>query len=622
MDRSGGLVSALALGAALYLGVAAYVWHHRRAVGGWALTLLLVAAGIWTIANAVEVSLDDPVDQQRWGDLKYVGIVLLPPALFSFAVEYTGRRRRMGLRTVALLAVEPAVVLSLLATGATHDWVHSVPSSAPRGQYAVPDTGPVFWLNIVYSYAMIAVAATMLVTSLVRLRRRDVRVWLLVGAALLPLAANAAYNLGLDHVLSIDPTPLGFTVSGLVLVWGFFRFRLSDLVPVGRAQVVEQIPDAVVVLDRHGRVVDANPAAATLTGTTPGALVGVELLDVLPQLAGLLIGTPADDQASGTSRVVRADGDPADLAVTVSPLPGAGAPARGRLVVLRDVTAQRDVERRLRELVSERTAIIDTLQRGLYPARVPDIPGLGVAAVLDPAEVDTNIGGDFVDVRASGLGRWTLMVGDVVGKGASAATLTALARHTTVALTALGWAPSAVLGEVSRAIAADEHAAGAELDARFCTLALATVEPVEDGAEVVLSLGGHPRPMLVTGRGEVTEVGVPGSLLGVVEHPELHDVRLHLHPGESLVMFTDGVIESRRGDDVFGEHRLAGLLARAAGTLPQQLVRLVVDEVRAFSAGEDARDDVAVLALCVPGDERSAARARPAGEGRTRLDRR
>ena len=82
-----------------------------------------------------------------------------------------------------------------------------------------------------------------------------------------------------------------------------------------------------------------------------------------------------------------------DLSVTVSPLPGGGAPPSGRLVVLRDVTAQRDVERRLRELVDERTGIIETLRRGLYPLRLPEIPGLMVAAALDPAEAETSIGG-------------------------------------------------------------------------------------------------------------------------------------------------------------------------------------------------------------------------------------
>jgi phosphoserine phosphatase RsbU/P len=157
-----------------------------------------------------------------------------------------------------------------------------------------------------------------------------------------------------------------------------------------------------------------------------------------------------------------------------------------------------------------------------------------------------------------------------------------------------------VLGEVSRAIALDEQAAGAELEARFCTVALATVEPRLEGTRVVLSLGGHPRPMLVRPTGDVTEVGVPGSLLGVLADPELHDVTLWLAPGELLVMFTDGVIEARRGSDAFGEARLTALLGRLAGSAPQHVVEEVVRTVRAFSQGEDARDDVAVLVVGVP----------------------
>ena len=120
-----------------------------------------------------------------------------------------------------------------------------------------------------------------------------------------------------------------------------------------------------------------------------------------------------------------ANGVTVDLEVSVSSLPDENSTPTGRLVVLRDVTVQRDIERRLRELLDERTSTIATLQRGLYPTQIPDVPGVDIAAVLSPAEAETNVGGDFVDVRASGAGRWTLMVWDVVGKGAGAATLTA-----------------------------------------------------------------------------------------------------------------------------------------------------------------------------------------------------
>lgn len=595
------LAVTLSIGAALYVGVAGYVFHHRQAVGGRALTVLLLAAGVWTICAAVEVSLPDPRAQALWGALKYLGIVLLPPALLSFALQYTGRRRRIGRRLVALLLVEPVVVLSALALPATRQLVRYVPADAPPGQYAVAQVGALFWVNLVYSYLLIVAAITILVIGLLGVRGRGRRrAWLLISVSLLPLLLNAAYNLGLDDVVRIDPTPLGFSVAALVLVWGFFRFRLLDLTPVGRHQVVERLPDAVLVLDTQGRIVDSNPAAAALVGRSGAALVGRELLELLPQLTSLAGSTSAAAHASGGVRVPAASGGTLHLSVTVSPLPDDSGPPTGRLVVLRDVTVQRDVERRLRALVEERTEIIETLQRGLYPARLPQIPGLLVEAVLDPAETETSVGGDFVDVRASGPGRWTLMVGDVVGKGASAATLTALARHTTVALTALGWSPATVLTEVSRAIADDERSAGAELEARFCTIALATVEPDDGGARVMLALGGHPRPLLVTATGGVTEVGVPGSLLGVLDDPELHDVRVHLGPGECLVLFTDGVTEARRGPEAFGEHRLAELLASLAGEPPARIVHAVVQAVRSFNESGDVRDDVAVLALAVP----------------------
>jgi serine phosphatase RsbU (regulator of sigma subunit)/PAS domain-containing protein len=604
------LAAALGVGAALYVGVAVYVWRHRWSVGGRALTLLLLSAGLWTVLGAVEVS-GYAGSQVLFGDLKYVGIVGLPPALLSFALEYTGRRRRMGRRWVAALSVEPVLVLAALALPSTRSLVRSVHPGSARGGLAVVDAGPLFWVHAGYSYLLIVSAIAIMVTSLLRISRQHlVQAWVLILACVLPLAVNAGYNTSVLSVAGADPTPLAFALAALVLVWGFFRFRLLGLVPVGRNQVVEGLPDAVFVLDVLGHVVDVNAAAALLTGTPQGSLVGRRLLDVLPGLAELA-GEGGPVGASSGSAVVPAPpgsdraipDDVVELAVTFSPLPVGSLQPSGRLVVLRDVTEQVRAQRRLGDLLDERTGTIEVLQRGLYPARLPLIPGLRVAAVLDPAEAETSIGGDFVDCRAVGATRWTLMVGDVVGKGAGAATLTALARHTTNALCALGWGPSAVLREVNRALASEEQSTGPSEDVRFATMVLANVERVADGAHVVLALAGHPRPMLVTASGRVREVGVPGSLLGVLAQPELHDVGVYLRAGESLVLFTDGVLESRRDDDAYGETRLTELLSRLAGEPPEVVVEAVVRAVRDFGEGYSARDDVAVLVLSVPPDD-------------------
>lgn len=603
----------LAVGALVYLAVAAYVWQHRWAVGARALTVLLLSAAVWTLLSVVEISRPDPQVQERWGDLKYVGIVILPPALLAFALQYTGRRRQIPRRWLVLLAIEPVLLLLALAVPATHDYVRYVRSNAPYGRYAFVEAGPVFWVNLAYSYAVIVVAIGLLVQDLVRVRTRYARqAWTLMISVLLPLAVNALYNgRKLMHFPTgtIDPTPLGFSVACFVLVWGFFRFRLLDIVPVGRRQVVERIPDGVVVTDARGVVVDANPAAGRLSGAARSAMIGRSVSDVLPAVAEVGRSTALEVQSSGGC-VVDTEQGAVDLSVSVSPVPDATSP-RGRLYVLRDVTAQREVERQLRDLAAERQAIIDTLQRGLYPARLPQIPGIDVAAALDPAETHTAIGGDFIDVRPCAAGRWTLMLGDVVGKGAGAATLTALVRHTALALSALGWPPTRVLAGVSGAIAAEEVFELPGADPRFCTLALATLQPGPGGAEVVLSLGGHPRPMLVPAEGPIVEVGRPGTLLGVVDPPELYDVTLRLRPGDALVLFSDGVVETRRARVPFGEERLVELLGATRGLPASDVVGAVVGEVRRYGQAGEGRDDVAVLVVRVgkPGCWETAERA-------------
>src|SRR5919107_3295911 len=226
----------LAAGAVLYLAVAAYVWRHRRAVGARSLILLLLSAAVWTLLSVIEISQPDPQVQERWGDVKYLGIVVLPPAFLAFALQYTGRRRKLERRWVWALTVEPLLLMLLIALPSTHDLVRSVPPDAEFGKYAFVHGGPLFWVNLGYSYVLIIAAIALLVQDLVRVSSRYGRqAWTLIISVLVPLIVNALYNFGKLAKLptgSIDPTPIGFSFACFVLVWGFFRFKLLDLVPV------------------------------------------------------------------------------------------------------------------------------------------------------------------------------------------------------------------------------------------------------------------------------------------------------------------------------------------------------------------------------------------------------
>ena len=257
---------------------------------------------------------------------------------------------------------------------------------------------------------------------------------------------------------------------------------------------------------------------------------------------------------------------------------------------------RREYERELlRE--RERAAVLSaTLQQTFVPPAHPMVPGLDVAGVYRPAGAGDEVGGDFYDVFATAVDDWGVVVGDVCGKGAEAAVVTALARYTARATAMQEANPSYVLGALNTALLAGESG-------RFCTVAYARLRRA--GAtvwELTVSVGGHPLPLVVSSDGAVRSVGRPGSLLGVLADDDLlapTDETTVLGPGEAVVLFTDGVTEARgAADDFFGEHRLRRLLAASAGEGLDAagLAGQVVEEVLAFQGGV-ARDDIAVVVL-------------------------
>ena len=261
-------------------------------------------------------------------------------------------------------------------------------------------------------------------------------------------------------------------------------------------------------------------------------------------------------------------------------------------------------------LFEDRSRIARRLQASLLPARLPDIPGLEVGARYLAAGEGVQVGGDLYDVFAADRDRWAVVVGDVRGKGVEAAALTGLTRITIRSEAIRGPAPSAILShvnEVLRRADAGERSEDpvCELDAwersepRFCTVALATVEPTPAGARVTISVAGHPLPLLVRSDGSAQEVGIPGSLLGVGVDLDLHDVDLDLGPGDVLVFFTDGIVERHEGARFFDDDGLTKVV-RSVRRLSAPTIAVAIEEAaRAFVDGEP-RDDMAVVVLRVP----------------------
>ena len=244
-------------------------------------------------------------------------------------------------------------------------------------------------------------------------------------------------------------------------------------------------------------------------------------------------------------------------------------------------------------LYEERANVARTLQRSLLPPVLPDVPGIDLAARYIAAGEGNEVGGDFYDCFRTGDGEWAVVIGDVCGKGAEAAAVTALARYTVRASATLhSESPSVVLQDLNDAIRRESP------HSRFCTVLYVSLSLHGDRVTGCVASGGHPLPLVLRADGRVETTGLPGTLLGILPDPEIRPQKLVLRPGDSLILYTDGVIEASPLDHRFGPEQFARVVSECHGRAPIATARHIEDAVLGVQGGK-VRDDVAVLVLRV-----------------------
>jgi serine phosphatase RsbU (regulator of sigma subunit)/ketosteroid isomerase-like protein len=232
----------------------------------------------------------------------------------------------------------------------------------------------------------------------------------------------------------------------------------------------------------------------------------------------------------------------------------------------------------------ERAEIAETLQRGLLPPPLPHIPGWSVAAMYRPAGAENEIGGDFYDAFRI-AGGWMVVIGDVTGRGAQAASVTALARYTLRTAATLTGDPVIALETLNRDLLARRGAS-------LCSVAAMAID--EDPLQPVqLAIAGHPAPLLIDGD-SVVEVTVSAPILGAFDDASWGIERIHVRPGQQLVVVTDGVTDCAGAEGRFGERRLHEALAGVSS--PALAAQKLEGVLHGFSAG-NLDDDAAILAV-------------------------
>jgi len=283
----------------------------------------------------------------------------------------------------------------------------------------------------------------------------------------------------------------------------------------------------------------------------------------------------------------------------------------GRRYDASDLAAAEELARRAAAAVEnarvyqDRSRIAHTLQQSLLPPVLPTIPGCEVAGRYRPAGEANEVGGDFYDLFEIADSTWVFVLGDVSGKGASAAAVTALARYTIRAAAMRERGPSGMLEILNDALLSQR---GPE---DFCSVVCGLLELAGGEPRLTLASAGHPLPQLLRAGGEVEEVGAPGMLLGIGPDPVLEDHKVELERGDTLFLFTDGLLDAHAPEVMVSAEDLRAIVASCSGLEPAEAAERI--EKAMVGEGEsEVRDDIAILALRLtappePADSSSAA---------------
>ncbi|MFF4629080.1 PP2C family protein-serine/threonine phosphatase [Streptomyces griseorubiginosus] len=390
--------------------------------------------------------------------------------------------------------------------------------------------------------------------------------------------------------------------------------NLGRCMDVTAQMAADHLADAVLAIaPARGRRL---PVVSCLRGGTPTTSQEVVDPDEVPGLGEALRGFPPVpsrwiDASAAPRWMIPEDFGPIG-AIVITPLPGHGVPA-GALVLLRKegsaaFTEEEEVFARLfaaragaamsaARLYAEQTAITEVLMRDLLPPVLHQISGVDFAGSYRPSADHERIGGDFYDVHPGvAEGEPSLVaLGDVCGKGLEAAVLTGKIRNTLHALLPLADDHQRMLTLLNTALLSSHHT-------RFATLVLASAARKGNEVRVRLTSAGHPHPLIIRANGTVEEADTRGTLVGALPDISARTTTVTLAPGESCILYTDGITDARGGplgDVLFGEERLKRALAECAG-MPAEGIVEHVQMLASQWLGNRDHDDMAVVAISAP----------------------
>lgn len=336
----------LTVSALTTLTVLILAWR-RTAPGALALKGILLGMFIWAAAYAMTWVVIPLAQKIFWLKIMYIGVAMTPASFLFFVLSVTQRQTWITFRNLLLLSLEP--LLTLLILWQMPAYIFPSIRAAIWDGYAfmVVERGTWFWINLMYAYGIILLGIGLLLESYRHANTlfRSQYLMILLGAVV-PFLFNAFTHLRAGSSAEPDYTPMTFGVAGAIYAYAIFRHKLMDIVPFARSQLIEKMSDGLLVIDAQGRIVDINPAMKNFLDMDPAACLGKNISEVLAMWNDRFEHLMSGPEARTELRLPHKPSRYLDLRVT--PLFDSDQHLSGRIIVFRDITDRKEVEKDLR----------------------------------------------------------------------------------------------------------------------------------------------------------------------------------------------------------------------------------------------------------------------------------
>jgi diguanylate cyclase (GGDEF)-like protein/PAS domain S-box-containing protein len=336
----------LAVSALITLGVF-FIARRRSAAGYLALSWMLFWMFVWGFSYALSWAFVSPEWKIFWLKFMFFGVVLVPCIFLIFTLRITHREDLLTFRNIILLFAEPLIII--LCVWFAPELMIKTTSVAIENGLAIlrAQRGPMFWVSTAYSYIVIFISFYLLISSYRQANPVFKRQYLLIlVGSIVPFVLSLLTQTFSSRLLDFDLSVIAFGLSGIIFAYAILRHRLTDVVPIARSRLIENMSDGVLVLDAQGRIVDVNPAMRNFLDADPLSFIGKDVSEALniwnESTEHLFSGLETRTELRLPGKTTRY------IDLRVSPLYDDDKQLSGRLIIFRDISDRKEVEKDLR----------------------------------------------------------------------------------------------------------------------------------------------------------------------------------------------------------------------------------------------------------------------------------